>query len=182
MKQLLRRVYRETRMFILRNVYGFRNFHKTVYSCTKSSISKDLIAGPFVFIGPQCEIYPNVELGSYTMLASEVKIIGADHKFDIPGLPMIFSGREVLKKTRIGKDVWIGTRSIIMTGIEIGDGAIVATNSVVTKNVEPYTIVGGSPAKFIKQRFKDPEEITKHNLMLQETYSNLGFGYKNLCK
>ena len=178
----LRRTYRWMKMFIIRKCFGFKYFHKTVYTHSRYSISKDLVAGPYVFIGRNCQIYSNVEIGSYTMLASEVKIIGGDHKFDIPGLPTIFSGREVLQKTFIGKDVWIGTRCIIKAGVNIGDGAIIAANSVVTKDVDSYAIVGGSPAKFIKYRFNNPVDIEKHNSMLSKTYSMLGFGYKYLTK
>lgn len=57
--------------------------------------------------------------------------------------------------TIIGNDVWIGNSATIMPGIKIGDGAIIATNAVVTKDVEPYTIVGGNPAKLIRNRFDD---------------------------
>ena len=57
----------------------------------------------------------------------------------------------------IANDVWIGTNVLIMDGIRIGDGAILAAGSVITKDVEPYTIVGGVPAKFIRKRFKDSE-------------------------
>lgn len=59
----------------------------------------------------------------------------------------------------IGNDVWIGRNSVIMPGVHIGDGAIIAAYSVVTKNVAPYTIVGGNPATVIKKRF-DEELIT----------------------
>ncbi|BAQ25089.1 CatB-related O-acetyltransferase [Streptococcus troglodytae] len=59
--------------------------------------------------------------------------------------------------TVIGNDVWIGTDAIIMPGITVGDGAIIGARSVVTKDVEPYTIVGGIPAKTIKKRFSDTE-------------------------
>lgn len=55
----------------------------------------------------------------------------------------------------IGNDVWIGRESIIMPGVKIGDGAIIAACSVVTKDVEPYSVVGGNPARFIKKRFND---------------------------
>jgi virginiamycin A acetyltransferase len=54
----------------------------------------------------------------------------------------------------IGNDVWIGAQSVILSGVRIGDGSIIAANSVVTKDVSPYTIVGGTPAKFIKFRFE----------------------------
>jgi virginiamycin A acetyltransferase len=59
--------------------------------------------------------------------------------------------------TEIGNDVWIGFNSTIMPGVKIGDGAIIATNSTVTKNVAPYTIVGGNPAKEIKKRFSQEQ-------------------------
>ena len=58
----------------------------------------------------------------------------------------------------IGNDVWIGTGVTIMSGISIGNGAVIAGNSLITKNVEPYSIVGGVPAKEIKKRF-DPKTI-----------------------
>lgn len=60
----------------------------------------------------------------------------------------------------IGNDVWIGYEAVIMSGVHIGNGAIIGTRAVVTKDVEPYTIVGGVPAKPIKKRFKD-ETIEK---------------------
>lgn len=57
--------------------------------------------------------------------------------------------------TVIGNDVWIGQNVTIMPGVKVGDGAIIAANSVVVKDIEPYTIYGGNPAKFIKKRFND---------------------------
>ena len=57
--------------------------------------------------------------------------------------------------TIIGNDVWIGRESVIMPGVKIGDGSIIAAYSIVTKDVEPYSVVGGNPAKFIKKRFDD---------------------------
>lgn len=59
----------------------------------------------------------------------------------------------------IGNDVWIGSHALLMGGIKIGDGAVIAAGSVVTKDVEPYSIVGGVPAKLIKKRFTE-EQIT----------------------
>lgn len=60
---------------------------------------------------------------------------------------------EIKGDTIIGNDVWIGNAATIMPGIQIGDGAIIASNAVVTKNVDPYSIVGGNPAKLIRHRF-----------------------------
>ncbi|MFF2591018.1 Vat family streptogramin A O-acetyltransferase [Peribacillus butanolivorans] len=67
--------------------------------------------------------------------------------------------------TIIGNDVWIGMDTVIMPGINIGDGAIIAAKSVITKDVEPYTIVGGNPAKKIKTRFS--EEIIRKLLEIK---------------
>lgn len=64
------------------------------------------------------------------------------------------------EKIVIGNDVWIGARVTVMDGVSIGDGAIVATGAVVTENVEPYSIVGGIPARIIKRRF-NKDEINK---------------------
>lgn len=60
----------------------------------------------------------------------------------------------------IGNDVWIASGVTIMSGVTIGDGAVIASNSHVVKNIEPYSIVGGNPAKLIKYRFS-PEQINK---------------------
>lgn len=59
--------------------------------------------------------------------------------------------------TVIGNDVWIGSEAIIMPGVRIGDGAVIGTRALVTRDVEPYAIVGGNPAKVIRKRFDEPE-------------------------
>ena len=106
-------------------------------------------------------------IGKFCMIASDVKFImnGANHLTkSISSFPFAIFGEDwknamdgknypTKGNTEIGNDVWIGFNSTIMPGIKIGDGAIIATNSTVTKNVEPYSIVGGNPAKEIKKRF-----------------------------
>lgn len=69
-------------------------------------------------------------------------------------------GHNLKGDTTIGNDVWLGAESLIMPGIHIGDGAIIAARAVVTKNIDPYEIWGGNPARFIRKRFSD-EEIEK---------------------
>jgi acetyltransferase-like isoleucine patch superfamily enzyme len=102
------------------------------------------------------------------MLGPYVCIVGADHRYDVEGTPMYFSGRPTLAQTVIEDDVWIGCRAIIMAGARIGRGAIVAAGAVVTKDVAPYTIVGGVPARRIGDRFPDSAAIEKHDRMLSE--------------
>ena len=131
----------------------------------RSSFKKNAItAGDYVFIGLNAHIYANVQIGNFVMLASYVAIVGGDHRFDVVGVPVRFTGRAGFEKllTVIEDDVWIGHGCIIMAGVRIGRGAIVAAGAVVTKDVPPYAVVGGVPAKLIRYRFT-PEQQQRHN-------------------
>jgi acetyltransferase-like isoleucine patch superfamily enzyme len=169
-------------MYLIKKRYNLKYVHKTFYLGGKSHISSDLIAGAFSYIGPNCKIYPMVTIGDYTMLANNVSIIGGDHNFKNPNRPIIFSGRGVLEKTIIGKDVWIGAFTKINTGVKIGDGAIIAMGSVVTKDIEPYSIYGGIPAKKIKDRFNNLDDLKVYKDMLKKSYDDNSFGFDLLCQ
>ena len=100
------------------------------------------------------------------MLGPGVKIVGNDHVFDLPGVPIINSGRPKFKNTVVGDDVWIAANAVLICGITIGNGAIVAAGAVVTRHVPPYAIVGGVPAKVLRYRF-DRAQIEVHEAMLK---------------
>jgi chloramphenicol O-acetyltransferase type B len=152
-------------MGILRG-YRFKSYGKYfTVSDTKSVFKKNSIsAGDYVFIGVKAHFYANVEIGHFVMIACDVAIVGGDHRYDMVGIPMRFTGRDGLEElvTVIGDDVWIGHGSIILAGVKIGRGAVIAAGSVVTKDVLPYAIVGGVPAKLIRYRFT-PEQQKVHN-------------------
>jgi virginiamycin A acetyltransferase len=126
----------------------------------------------FDFIGDQLVI------GKFCSIASDVKFImnGGNHRTDwftnYP-FPIFGSGWESAMPNSwphkgdilIGNDVWIGYSATIMPGIQIGDGAIIATKSVVTKDVEAYTVVGGNPAQEIRKRFE--ESIIQELVLIQ---------------
>ena len=113
-------------------------------------------------------------IGKFCMIASDVKFImnGANHLTDSlstypfsifgNGWEKAMEGKTYPQKGNItiGNDVWIGYNATIMAGVTIGDGAIIATNATVVKDVEPYSIVGGNPAKEIRKRFSE-ETIAK---------------------
>jgi len=115
-----------------------------------------------------------LKIGKFCMIASGVTFImnGANHLTDAistypfaifgKGWENAMEGKSYPTKgdTIIGNDVWIGYNATIMAGVKIGDGAIIATNSTITKDVESYTIVGGNPASEIKKRFS-PDHIEK---------------------
>lgn len=141
--------------------YKVSEVHPTTYLSFGSWISKDVKIGAFGYLGRQCEICKKVEVGNYVMLAPGVKIVGKDHNVDILGTPMIFSGRPDHPVTKIENDVWIATRSIVMAGVTIGTGSIVAAGSVVVKDVPPNSVVAGVPATVKRKRFSDAE-FEKH--------------------
>ena len=111
-------------------------------------------------------------IGKFCAIATNVKFImnGANHKLDgisTYPFPIFGNGWETAMDklmdlpsrgdTVIGNDVWIGYESLIMPGVTIGDGVIIAARSVVVNDISPYTIAGGNPARPIKQRFSDAE-------------------------
>lgn len=119
------------------------------------------------YIGKNCEI--RADIGRFSCIAQQVRTVSGKHPTDtfVSIHPAFYSTAkqvgvtyvtedifdESTEKCTIGNDVWIGFGAIIMDGVKIGDGAVVAAGAVVTKDVAPYTIVGGVPAKFIKNRF-----------------------------
>lgn len=103
-------------------------------------------------VGFRSDIYGPVKIGKDVMIGPEVAIYTHNHKHDEIDIPMIKQGYTENKPVYIEDNVWIGRRVLIMPGVCIGTGSIVAAGAVVTKNVEPYSIVGGNPAKIIKYR------------------------------
>ena len=110
----------------------------------------------------------NANIGKFCSIASNVKIGGAAHPMDwVSTSPVFHDGRNVLKShfshhkfdayatTEIGNDVWIASNVLIKSGIKIGNGAVIGMGAVVTKNVGPYEVWAGNPARLIKKRFDD---------------------------
>jgi chloramphenicol O-acetyltransferase type B len=107
-----------------------------------------------------------VEIGKYCSIAEGVEFVFGDHPLHrVSTYPLRFLLRrervnaDALYKgpIRVGNDVWIGRNSLILANVEIGDGAVIAAGSVVTRNVEPYAVVAGVPARFVKYRFSAAE-------------------------
>lgn len=147
---------------------GFTRIPKSI---TIWSPHKDVTIGAQVQFGPNCRIQCDIEFANSILVASNVSFVGKDdHIINVPGKTIWNSGRGDSQKTYVGNDVWIGHGAIIIAGVTIGDGAIVAAGSVVTKDVAPCTIVGGNPAKFIKNRFSTEEETKQHLNYLNNMY------------
>jgi acetyltransferase-like isoleucine patch superfamily enzyme len=163
-------IYHGIRRWIMRwRRFAWRlpNLDPTCFIENGSYIHSDFIAGPYSYVSSHCFIWPKVEIGAYTMFGPRVSIVGDDHIYWKPGIPMLFAGRPPLRKTIIGADVWIGCGAIVMTGVQIGPGAIIAAGAVVTHDVPAFEIHGGIPAKKIGMRFSNDEEREIHLAMLE---------------
>jgi len=119
------------------------------------------------------------KIGAFCSIASGVKVfLGGEHRVDwvttYPFNVLYETGRHLTghPKTKgdviIGNDVWIGTEAMIMSGVKIGDGAVVGARSLVTQDIEPYAIYAGNPARFVRKRFDD---TTIRNLLELEWWN-----------
>ena len=116
------------------------------------SFAYDLKLGHGAGIGANCQIPSGVTIGRQGMIGIDVLMFTNEHRHDDITVPMGLQGRTEIEPIVIGDDVWIGSRSLIMKGVHIGNGAIIAAGSVVTKDVPAYEIWGGNPAHFLKSR------------------------------
>lgn len=122
------------------------------------NIQKNCYFEDNVFIGNNSGIGANsivlgpTNIGENVMMGPDVKIFTRNHRFDRIDIPMIEQGFSDSVPVNISDDVWIGANVIILPGVKIGKGVIIAAGAVVTKNVDDYSIVAGVPAKVIKKR------------------------------
>lgn len=124
--------------------------------------------GDYSYLGEQCEV-ADAAIGKFCAIANRVRIGAPNHPMERPAQHRFtycpeyyeegverdhafFAGRRDARVV-IGNDVWIGHAAIVLPGIRVGDGAVVAAGAVVSRDVAPYTVVGGVPARAIRDRF-----------------------------
>lgn len=112
----------------------------------------DLTIGDFSGVGIGCNVGGSVTIGDHVMMGPECVLLSHNHRFDRLDIPMCQQGFSEEQPIHIGNDVWIGTRAIILPGVTVGDHSVVGAGAVVTKDVPPYAVVGGVPAKILKMR------------------------------
>ena len=110
--------------------------------------------GSFVSFGKNFTCEADLRVGSYVLISSNVSVVGKDHPFDDPSMTVFTQQRTDDSVVDIGSDVLIGFGSVIIGSVSIGNGCIVGAGSVVTRDLPPYTICAGVPARVIRHRFK----------------------------
>lgn len=127
----------------------------TIIECSGviRKLGEQLIIEDNVGISQYCfiAVRGNILIGNNTIIGPHVSIFSENHNYENIEIPIVQQG-ETRADVVIGKDVWIGTKSTILSGVTIGDHAIIAAGSIVNKNVPAYAIVGGIPAKVLKMR------------------------------
>lgn len=138
-------------------------------------IPSHIHCGHHVHIGPHASFMASIahiHIGNYVTFGPSVTIRGGNHRTDVIG-KHIYEVKENEKLPENDKDVviedgvWVGCYAIILKGVTVGRGAVVAAGAVVTKDVPPYAIVGGNPAKVIKYRFSE-DQIKEHERLLRD--------------
>ena len=103
-------------------------------------------------VGQNSRIDHNVTLGDDVVMGPDVVIMTAAHAFDDPAVPVNQQGALPRRPVTIGNDVWIGTRAVLLPGVCIHDGAVIGAGAIVTRDVAPYAVVGGNPARVVRYR------------------------------
>lgn len=160
-------------MLLFRNLFKECGKHAYFYPTKSEFYYKTISLGNHVYIGPGALFLATdsaIKIGNKVLFGPNVSIIGGDHSTHIVGKYMADYQIQDKKPTDdlpviISDDVWIGTGAIILKGTIIGRGAIVAAGAIVTRNVPPYAIVAGIPAKVIKYRWSI-EQIQEHENLL----------------
>lgn len=163
MTSLLKRIFSGKR----KNSLPFSDGSCRIADCARFVFPKRIQLGAWVRIGKRCYFNGegSITIGDGTVFAPEVVILSSTHRYDQENyLP--FDQHDEFRKVTIGRGVWVGHRAMIVPGVTIGDGAIIAMGAVVSKDVDCGEIVGGNPAKSIGHR--DTELMRK--LVNNESY------------
>ena len=120
----------------------------------KKATANRCIFGKYNYVAPNTGMY-NVKMGSYCSIGPDSIFGGMEHTIDKVSMSPLLSESPDVPQTVIGNDVWVGANCVIRAGIHIGNGAVIGAHSFVNKDVPPYAIVVGSPARILRYRFPE---------------------------
>lgn len=168
----LRYIFNMLRTWYLFHVrYTWVKYHGfvRVMKGTHFAQSMDVVIGSNVQFGNGCNVSCNVHIGNYVLMAGNVQFVGRhDHTFSVPGVFIWDGERGDNGTTMVEDDVWIGASVIVISGVTIGKGSVVAAGSIVTCDIPPCEIWAGVPARKVKDRFASEEDKAKHLAFLNK--------------
>lgn len=145
-----------------------RGFLRLPFSVSLWAPNRRIIFGNRVQFGAHCVIHCDAEFGNNILVAQSVAFVGRDdHRFDVIGSYIWDSPRGDNFNLVVGSDVWIGHGAVVLSGVKIGTGSVVAAGSVVIEDVPAYSIVAGNPARVLRARFTT-DQIKLHEQILQQ--------------
>ena len=112
---------------------------------------KNIVMGKESQLGINCKVENDLVMGDYVLMGPEVVIYSSMHAYSDCNVPIMHQGSKPIEPVVIGNDVWIGLRAVIMPGVHIGNHVIIGSGAIVTKDIPDYAIVGGNPAKVIRE-------------------------------
>jgi acetyltransferase-like isoleucine patch superfamily enzyme len=107
-------------------------------------------SGSFLNLGVMVAAFERVEIGDHCMFANGCFVTDGDHRFDDPEKPVPWQGFTTKGPTRVGDNVWCGANVVITSGVTVGERCVIGANSVVTRDLAPYSIAAGAPAKVLR--------------------------------
>lgn len=169
------RLVKKIRFFFLTKVKWKKySFGKNIYigRCVYLWAKHNISIGNNFYIGKFSQIECDAEIGNNVIFANHVGLIGRyDHHYQQIGVPTRlasqirdndYNWKGLNEKIIIEDDVWVGYGAILLSGVKIGQGSIIAAGSVVTSDVQPFSIYGGVPAKKIRNRFENDSDMKEH--------------------
>jgi len=138
------------RRFLVKNIINDCGTNINIERYAK--FNKNITIGDYSGIGKNSSVAPHTVIGNHVMMGPEVIMYSRNHNIERTDIPMRVQGFKDFDPIKIGNDVWIGRRVIILAGVTIGDGSIIGAGAVVAKDIPPFSIAVGNPARVIKNR------------------------------
>ncbi len=166
---------KKIKLYLLKKRLGILDKNIDIAANSIFENHENIIWNDNIYIGPNAYIWAigGLEIGENVIIGPRVTIHTSNHKFENATM-LPYDGSSYLKKVTIEKNVWIGDSVLIVPGVTIGEGSVVAMGSVVTQDVPKYSVIGGNPAEIIKQRdiedYKKLDKNKMHYLKLKQAH------------
>lgn len=166
-KAKIESLYKNDNVIYTTSVHPTVKLGKRVYLGVNVDVRENVFIDDYSYCSNGCILFGKTQIGKYCSIGYNAQIGPPEHPIDfISTSPKLYRDKlikdlclwpddDIKEPVVIGNDVWIGSNSVILQGVTVGDGSIIAAGAVVTKNVDSYKIVGGVPAHPIKKRFED---------------------------